>query len=331
MNFERPAGITDAQWASIERHVKRVQSAEASSDYEDQLGRAKDLVETVAKVICDACSVVFPANEEFSPLLSKALTAIERKAGTGSAADGHLRSLCQVVSKGVGELNHARRVGGSGHGRSVIEPVDPENAEMAVGFANLWCRWALKRLEAVQARTTHLQALLHQLIAPEVFRAGELTAQLARLDLESLDPDDQRRLGVAVGRRAVSGTFVVAKDGVQPLSQSPDAFTEEYRLGLLEGLLLDSGGRVHPFGAHLESIIGALSGVSVTGAKQALQLATNSDWLFRLSAGSQTRRTLVEDMKNLDRTVPKALRPDWLELAEWLDDEPDEAREDEDY
>ena len=295
-----------------------------AADHCDSLGRAKDLIECVAKVVCNECSVVFTENEEFTGVLSKAHAALDRRRGHGAAAEGHLRSLCQAMSKGVGEIAHARNAAGSGHGRPLLEAIEAESAEMASEFAFLWVRWVFRRLTDVLSQRSDLTQLIEDLNGGATFRRGELASRIRRINLASLDPVDQRRLGVAVARRSLGGTFVVSDDGARPLERSVDVFTADYRLGLAEGLVLDESGRIADFEKFLEVLIGSLCGVSAAEGIDLLKRVVECHWSTALVTDSGKRRKLVEDMRNADRAVPAPLRSLWSDLADWLDDDTDE-------
>jgi hypothetical protein len=63
-------------------------------------------------------------------------------------------------------------------------------------------------------------------------------------NLPELATVDQRMIGVAVGQRAASGTFVVFEEGVDAAIASGDLgiWPPAYRAGVAEGLFLDRNG-----------------------------------------------------------------------------------------
>jgi S1-C subfamily serine protease len=79
---------------------------------------------------------------------------------------------------------------------------------------------------------------------PSTFRRTEAAARLALTNLPELEPVDQRMIGVAVGQRAASGTFVVFEEGVDAAIDSGDLviWPPAYRAGVAEGLFLDRNG-----------------------------------------------------------------------------------------
>lgn len=111
----------------------------------------------------------------------------------------------------------------------------PDLALLGVGGARLWSDWAIHRLERLPAGD------VDQLIAEiggSVFYQGTLDTRFEQVGLDELPPLDQRRIGVAVARRARGGTFMVSIPGLRTAAESPSSFPTPYRAGLVEGCLL---------------------------------------------------------------------------------------------
>ena len=85
-------------------------------------------------------------------------------------------------------------------------------------------------------------ALVRDLEA-EIFHRGDLKRRLNYANLARLQEVDQRRLGLAVARRASQDTFVVIEDGVEAVQpDDPDNWPPDYVESLLIGLFFDANG-----------------------------------------------------------------------------------------
>ncbi len=172
----------------------------------------KDLVECVARVACNERAVVYSTNDDLTKVVGLAHAAIDRKRGSGAAAENNLQAICQAMAKSVAELGVARNLVGSGHGRATLVSLCSTDLRVAVQFAFTWSEWVLEHLETVLK--DEVSDLVHEL-ATENFSAGLLRHRLSSLGLKEMQHDSQHRIGVAVARRSLRGTFVVARASVK--------------------------------------------------------------------------------------------------------------------
>ena len=117
---------------------------------------------------------------------------------------------------------------------------------------DVWWDWvfhlylsSIRLIQALQAREAGTNDELDEFVsevAGATWHKGELGQRIVELNLAALPELAQRRVGVAVGRRCVRQTMVVVADGLDECaaSTSLDDWPVGYRVGLLDGLLLDS-------------------------------------------------------------------------------------------
>jgi hypothetical protein len=126
-----------------------------------------------------------------------------------------------------------------------VTDLHPATAEFVHHVASAWSVWLLAALDH------HLQGLAQfsenvwAIEQGEPFRQGELRRYLLDgLQLVGLQPDQQRRLGAAVGRRWVRGTVVAGTDAVDPLAAGDEGYPSSFAAGVIEGLFIDTNGYV---------------------------------------------------------------------------------------
>ena len=234
VEFTRPYGVSEDHWAAITLHADRLSGAMHSPDYSHVVGSAKELAESVAKVVL-ASRHDSEGRLDFPQLMKRTTDALTTEVTREAPMKviGGLRGL-------IGGLNEMRNDVGTGHGYALTPPVTEIEADLASAAAIMWCRWALARLGEV------LQNGVDGLILDlggGVFYGGTLAARLAELNLATLGAADLERLGRAIAQRGgVSETFVVWNDGVQAAVQYPASYPEAYRRGLIGGLFFDPEG-----------------------------------------------------------------------------------------
>lgn len=156
------------------------------------------------------------------------------------ANDAETRKVAQGLKSVVIGLGEMRNRHGTGHGRPTATGITDEHAELAFDAALLWSGWAVRRLEPYIAGD--VTALVRDLEA-EIFHRGDLKRRLNYANLARLQEVDQRRLGLAVARRASQDTFVVIEDGVEAVQpDDPDNWPPDYVESLLIGLFFDANG-----------------------------------------------------------------------------------------
>lgn len=243
LQIERPVGIPEQNWSAIQGHLDRLNIAIAGRDIPLVIGSAKELVESIAKVVCELRGKTLSNRADFSECVNAAHEELDRQPGKGLAIDRTIRDAAQAAKKIVCTIPETRNLYGTGHGRSFKPEVVDEVALVTIDSALLWGRWALRRLRYVIIGRP--ETLVNQL-DNEHFRSGLLTEQLELANLGSLSPSDQRLIGLHVAWRALTGTFLVMEEGVEACVRSPDLkrWPEGYREGLLNGLLIAKSGAI---------------------------------------------------------------------------------------
>jgi hypothetical protein len=239
-----PTGLDGPSWAAIHTHAERLRNALRATDHPLAIGSAKELVESVARVVLVSRGNPPASSEEYDSILAQAHAALEYQPGKNLAHDAAVRGIASNAKKIAGRLREMRNEYGTGHGRTTVPVVEDEAVVMAVEAALLWVRWSLRRLEHLLAG--QLTPLLNDLVNTS-FTLGSLTDRLVAADLSNLAEPDQRRLGVAIGQRASRGTFVVRINGMEdPLIDSNDAnWPPAYRAGAVEGSFITDSGQLH--------------------------------------------------------------------------------------
>jgi len=315
-SLDRPSHLGDDVWTSVQTHRARLDTALGAtpSDRGAAIGAAKDLVECIARAVCEERGEPSPG-DKYPQHVTNAHKALGRQTGEHLDRTSAMGALAQSLRGGAKALAEVRNEYGSGHGRPLLSDVEDEVLEMAVGTAMLWSRWALRRLGHLQHG--NLDALITDLGGGGVFYRGTLPGRLAAANLADQPEDDQRRLGVAVARRAKEGTFMVAIDGIDAaLARPSDAFPEHYRRGLLTGLLTASDGttsltaqaaRYLPRVAetlpdHEEALTRALA--ATDGARLNGYLAANE----------HERRQALQQMRQDQAMIPAPAQAHWARL-----------------
>jgi abortive infection Abi-like protein len=237
----RAEHIDQPSWEAIELARDRLQRAWEIQDLPEVVGKAKELVETVAKVTVAATEGTVADSIDFEPLVKAAQQSLKRQPGTDLSQDQNLRAMAQAAQTIASRLAAIRNAYGTGHGRARIPDVVEEMASLSVESALVWCRWALRRLghlladypndliAAVQVGTTRN-------VLREKFGAAALGQQ----------PEEvQHRIGVAFGQQSAGGFGNATEVGVEPAIEGGyEGFPIDYRRGLLEGMLLTAGGNI---------------------------------------------------------------------------------------
>ena len=238
---ERPPYLGDEYWTSIDAEVARLDRSLASGDLVQAIGGVKCLVEAVAKVALDINGTPADPSASFDATVNKAHTLLAQQPGHELAHESEFGRMATQASKIARNLGNIRNEFGGGHGRARQPRVKDEMVDMALDGGLLWVRWALRRLGLFSEGRP--EALIRDLVEDgAVFRAGMLRRRLEAANLPTLEPRHQRALGVAVGQRAMRGTFVVREGGVIACLESDDTeslWTPDYRIGLAQGLLFD--------------------------------------------------------------------------------------------
>lgn len=238
----RPDELSDEHWAAITYGSDRMAQCVVGSDWPSAVGAAKNLCESVAKVVL-ARRPMAQEVREYPQLIGAAHRALDRRPGYGAAAEQPTRDMAAGARQLVTALGELRNRVGDGHGGVEVPAATVEHAGLAVDAALLWCRWALSRLDFVLANS--VDRLVSSLDGGEVFRSGEMAERLRGLGMADLSNDELFRLGRAVAHRGVHRrTFVVMEEGIGAALVEPTLFPEPYRRGLLSGIFVDTNGYV---------------------------------------------------------------------------------------
>lgn len=240
----RPPLLADEYWESVDSELLRLERSLVAGDDVQVLGDVKCLVEAAAKVVLDINGTPADSSEGFQQVVSYAHELLRGQRGDELAHQSAYAKLALQASKMAGNLAEIRNALGGGHGRSRKPYVRAEEVDLALDGALTWVRWVLRRV-ALFAEGRPDQ-LIRDLVGSDTahsqnFTKGLLARRLESASLQELDPKWQRALGVAVGQRSASGTFVVARDGFEPALDSADLaeWPGPYRLGLAQGCLFD--------------------------------------------------------------------------------------------
>lgn len=246
----QPPGLEQSSWAAISSYAERLRIGLRGDDRELAVGSAKELVESVARAVLVARGDTAASKTDYLEVLKPAHAALEYQPGPGLTNDAAVRGIASAALKMVSRLRELRNDYGTGHGRAVAPVVEDEVLVLAVEGALLWVRWALRRLEHLLAG--QLAPLINDL-AQAVYSKKQWSDRLMAADIPHLEVEDQRRLGLAVGRRASRGTFVVREVGMEaPLDDPNDAaWPPAYREGTVEGAFLNAAGQVQLDDEHM--------------------------------------------------------------------------------
>lgn len=240
-DLPRPDGLGENEWAALEEAADRLDRARTADDFPLVIGCAKDLCESVARVVINERGGVAPG-DDMTDLVHTAHKVLEFQPGEGVANDAETRKIAQGLKTMVFGLAEMRNRHGTGHGRATPSGVTLEHADLAFDAARLWSNWALRRLEPYIAG--NVTALVRDL-DEAIFTKGDLARRLTAANLNHLEQHEQRRLGTAVGRRSARGPFVVGTDGVEEVKPEDSAtWPPFYVEGLAAGLLFDANGYV---------------------------------------------------------------------------------------
>ncbi|WP_165970465.1 abortive infection family protein [Actinomadura sp. 6K520] len=242
LTLERAVGITDEAWKVIEETQRRLARALEAADHPLALGVAKEMVETIAKIVLATRGEVAGSQMDYDKCVTAAHKALVRLPGQHLSNEPVLKQLVQSAKGIATQLAPVRNAYGTGHGRAEQPDIPEEMLHLCLDGALLWSRWALRRLGVL---TLAMPEPLIRDLKSGTFYGGTLAPGLkAALQTEG-DDAVLRRLGMAVGQRAMRDTHVVQMEGVQACAESNDlhVWPATYRAALFEGLFIDATGR----------------------------------------------------------------------------------------
>jgi hypothetical protein len=318
--LDQPADLGSDHWSAIEAHADRLERARRDGDLTFVIGSAKDLVETIAKIVLELGGEVAASNADLPSLLTKAHVALDRLPGQGAAAETPVRNIAQGAKTIISQLAELRNRFGTGHGRVLKPQVDEELALLCLDAALLWARWALRRLgQLLAGRPLSLVTALQE----NIFYRGDLRKRLQAVQLPALEPSDQRLIGVAVAHRAMRDTFVVMDEGVEECAQQPDLtiWPTGYQTGLLEGLFLDREGYVDisAWGAKAAAAVIAPVPFADQVIRELADKVGEAGWAYRFANDTPVREGTVTAMRGALAVLPdSAARDAWEQIIQRL-------------
>lgn len=189
--------LDDQHVQALNVHGERLQRALQADDAGLAIGTAKDLVESVAKVVCSVFGVAFGDGDDL-PQLSVRCHEILEAHPRAHQDRGALQRLTSAVMQIPRHLAELRNGEGAGHGHAFVTDVFNHSVVLASEAAVLWSYWVLAasrlRLRAEERFRRHVS----EIEGGRVFRRGELQAHLEdTIGLQLLDKERQRACGVA--------------------------------------------------------------------------------------------------------------------------------------
>lgn len=145
------SSITDV--AVLHEHAERMQRASLNADAPDAILAARELMESVCKLICEHYSAPVPKNPnagELYKLAAKQLGLDAQDIPDDDPAATASRKVLSGLVRAVDGLGDLRTRVGRGHGRTEASPARQRHAELAVGAA---ATVALFLLDTWQDRT----------------------------------------------------------------------------------------------------------------------------------------------------------------------------------
>jgi len=324
-----PNGVSDGAQTAIVNHAQRVDRAIAAGDVEQIIGAAKDLVECVTKVVIETLGGTYGSDEDLPKLARQALFALKAHP-SGFQGRRPLQEFAQALAKVPAAVAELRNHDGTGHGRTQPTDLHEDTAAFVQQVAVAWSRWMLAALGRVLAGMSELDEAVRDIEWDAAFRRGELRSFLDELHLDQLESEQQRRLGVAVGRRWASGTFMVRLDVIEPFVAGESSFPESFAVGLIEGSFIDTNGYIRTNGrcANDAAVVAAYLGE--VGADTLTDLAEKMESAeFSYAFDDEEYWPVVEALRRIAGTAANdRLREALLRMAERIDvDTADEYEE----
>jgi hypothetical protein len=314
LELERPEHLDTKAWEAVEYYRRHFADAAAASDRPAVVGAAKELIECIARCVLDATENPLEDSANFPKLVRSAQKALQRVAGKDITTSDDVRLIAgsaQNIATAVGAL---RNDVGTGHGRARVADIDAEMVGIVIDATMLWCRWALRRLGHLLAfYPTHLIAAVASATNQE-----RLQRYFNDVRLPEQPRDIQRAIGVAFGRESAGGFGNATAVGVSPAAASPDldAFPVDYRLGLVEGMVITYGGQIGLIDSYVPWLLDVLAPVPSAEAVPALtelaETARTATWITRWRSSpfdpAATVATLRSDLGRLESKVQPALQ-----------------------
>lgn len=304
--LRRGTSLTDEQWTVISHHLERIDRARAAEDWPLVVGSAKELVESVARFAVDHGGISIGSRSSLRGLVEAAHGVLERPANEELASDLPTAKIIKQVKHAVSELAELRNLLGTGHGSATVKATLEEHADVAMDAAITWCRWALRRLAVVKdGRHSELIDDLRR----RSFQRHNLRDRLRAVNLSACSADEQHAIGVAVGRRAATGTFTVREDGVEAAAARRSDWPLQYRVGVVEGLLLTEDGFLRSDAQAVPFLASLVVDLDDTGNDRFEELAAQIQSDVSYANGPSERQAIAKALRDSDHeTLPPAVR-----------------------
>lgn len=285
MSFElvRPEHLSTESWEAIESYRTRLASAAAGDDRPAVVGAAKELIECVARCVLDATENPLGDSAKFNNLVHVAQKTLERVAGKGIGTWDEVGIIAGAAQSIAINVNSLRNKVGTGHGRARVAHINDEMAQITADATMLWCRWALRRLGHLLAGYPNV---LLAAVSSAVSR-DRLRQMFDDVQMPDQPREIQHAIGVAFGREAAGGFGNAWDVGLNPatVSSDLDSFPVDYRLGLVEGMVITYGGQLGLLDSYVPSLVDVLVPVPSTSAAAALndlaEKAESASWITR--------------------------------------------------
>lgn len=276
--LRRPEHLDDPAWEAVQLAHSRLQRACEWRDLPEMIGKSKELVETVAKVVVGATEGTVEDSADFALIVKSAQRCLARQPGRDLSQDQNLRAMAQAAQTLATSVAPLRNSYGTGHGRARVPDVVDETASLVLEAALLWSRWALRRLGHLLADYPNdliaaVQTGTSRTLLREKFQAAALEQQPEEI---------QHRIGVAFGQQSAGGFGNATEVGVEPAIEGGyEEYPIAYRLGLLRGMLLTAGGSIGLTDFYATRFVSLLASLPEPSAVELLEQA-------RVDAGQAT-------------------------------------------
>jgi hypothetical protein len=310
-----PDAVSGPARSAVLANADRVNRALEVGDVEQVVGTAKDLVESVTKVVLQALGTTFGSGETLPRLGRRALQGLG--AHPQSFEDRPpLRNLANALVQVPDAISTLRNRDGTGHGRPFLSDLSIANAEFTGHVALAWSRWVLAALGRVLAGMAAVDEAARRIEDRwEPFPRGSMRTVLGELRLPELEPIQQHRLGLAVGRRSVKGTWVADLDIVEPLAAGEEPYPSHFAVGVIEGFFIDVNGyiRCRVGGAQLAVEITRRLGAEGPDVLVGIAERLEGSELAYAFDDDQVQRAVIAELRELadkgsDESVQEALR-----------------------
>lgn len=319
----KPDHLDPATWAAIEQHRARFAAAYSSTAKSWALGSAKELVESVARVVCDAKGLVVPGGGDFNTAVNSAHVTLARQPGRDVSMTPEILSIAGQAKKMILNLRSVRNDFGTGHGRANVVQIDAEMASVVYDAALLWVRWALRRLEHILIGEADL--LLAE-VRQGIVNRRSLERHLAAVMLPDQPSETQRALGAAFAQRSAWWTFITRDVGLGPCVKSEDlvAWSAEYRLGVVDGFIVSRWGTADLDPHWVPALVSVAAPVPPRTVSSGLsEIAEKVAQSERGALTPEASAALVTSMEAEALRLPPEMQPAWAELTDQLESAPE--------